>query len=326
MLIMRHVLITIILLAFVIPAQSQQPSTTEGKTVQPEQQQSQSPQHAPATDHVGTERAPITVKVLPAPKTEAEAARDARDREQKAANDQELIKFNRWLLIIGVAQLVIFAGQLAVFGYQALKLRQTVGAAADQSGEMKKSVAESARAAAAMERVAESAAASSKAAIESVANVKEVSSRQMRAYLIANWGAIVEQDSTTNYRFEPRMLLFNTGFTPGYEVSYRAHADVLSFPLPDDFDFPMPDLPLGSASTLGHGQSFIMAAVVDRLYSDAEISEIKSGKKKRLYIYGTANYKDAFGVNRYTNFCQSVLWLKGGSSMGVYTRRHNDAN
>lgn len=52
------------------------------------------------------------------------------------------------LVIIGWVQSAIFVAQLFVFGYQALKLHQTVQAAAQQSGDMKRSIEEATRAAA----------------------------------------------------------------------------------------------------------------------------------------------------------------------------------
>ena len=44
--------------------------------------------------------------------------------------------------------------------------------------------------------------------------------------------------------------------------------------------------------------------VVDRLYSDEEVAEIRSGSK-RLYIFGTVTYEDVYRVRRYANSCFS---------------------
>jgi cobalamin biosynthesis Mg chelatase CobN len=120
-------------------ALSQRPSPTERKAGQPEQQQSQAPKQAAATDQRGTEQSPLVVKVQPPHETETEAAAKREEREQRSANEQETIKFNRFLVIIGALQLVVFVGQLLVFSYQAWKLRQTVGAAENAAGAAKKS-------------------------------------------------------------------------------------------------------------------------------------------------------------------------------------------
>ncbi len=323
---MKRLSAGVFLLLMSFGAHSQQPPPKDATPGQQQQEQPQTSQQAPATTQRGTEQAPIVVKVLPTPKTETEAAQEAQERVQRATNEQQLIQFNRWLIIIGAAQLVVFTGQLLVFWYQALKLRQTVRAAADQSGEMKKSVGESARAASAMEEVAEAVAISAKAATESVANIKDVTARQLRAYLVANFGAVVPQDRNANYHFGVRILLVNTGNTPAYNTSFKAKADIVPFPLPDDFSFTLPETPVASASTLGPHQNFIMSGILDRMVSDEEITEISTGPNKRLFIWGTATYEDAFGIQRYTNFCQAVIWLKGGQFMGHYTKRHNDAN
>jgi hypothetical protein len=242
-----------------------------------------------------------------------------------AADDQEVIKLDRWLIFIGVVQAIIFILQLVVFGIQAWKLHQTVKAAAQQGSDMQRSIAEATRAADAMEKFAASAAIGSRAATESVATTKETMTRLLRAYLCVNFGKAWFQKPETNFKFEVRVQLINAGQTPGYKVSHRAHADILPFPLPQDFAFPLPDIPTGSESTLGHGQPLILAAVVDRLYSEEEVAEIRSGLK-RLYIFGTATYEDVYQVSRYTNFCLNVLWLDNGNSMGAYTKRHNDAD
>jgi hypothetical protein len=84
-----------------------------------------------------------------------------------------------WILLISGAQLLVFILQLAVFGYQALKLRQTVDAAAKQSDDIQRSIAEATRAANAMEKSANAATIGSQAASESVLRI----SHQMGAYL-----------------------------------------------------------------------------------------------------------------------------------------------
>jgi hypothetical protein len=178
-----------------------------------------------------------------------------------------------------------------------------------------------------MEGVARQVERSAHAAIESVATVRDATSRQMRGYMVANFGTVVNQDNQTNYRFEIRMMLLNPPHTPDNEVGLRALADLLPVPLPVDFAFTLPDAPAGSAATVGPGQSIIMTAVVDRMLSDDEVVEVTNGPGRRLYVFGTATYKDAFGVLRYTNFCQSVVWFKSNSGcMGNFTLWHNDSN
>jgi hypothetical protein len=80
-----------------------------------------------------------------------------------------------------VVQAIIFGFQLLVFGYQARKLHQTIKAAAQQSVDMGRSIAEATRAATAMEKFADSATVASKAATESVATTKDSMTRLLRA-------------------------------------------------------------------------------------------------------------------------------------------------
>jgi hypothetical protein len=232
----------------------------------------------------------------------------------------------QWTIFIGVSQSIIFVLQLAVFGYQAWKLRETVKAAADQSNDMKGSIRQATRAADAMERFANAATIGSQAATESVATLKETMLRQQRAYLCVNFQTAGFQNRQNSFRFEVRLLLTNVGMTPGYKVRYKARAEVLPSSLPDDFDFSLPDVSTGSESTLGgFGQNLILRAVADKFYSEEEAAEVRAGAK-RLYIFGTANYEDVYHVERYTNFCLCINWEGDTKSMGYYTRRHNNSD
>jgi hypothetical protein len=118
-------------------AKSKRPSPRPGEDRQPQQSQAQAPQQPPAADHRGTEESPLIVRSV---KSKDDTAQDAEDRKDKTANDRETIAINRNLVVIGLLQLVVFVGQLLVFGYQAWKLRQTVQAASEQSRDMKASI------------------------------------------------------------------------------------------------------------------------------------------------------------------------------------------
>ncbi len=198
--------------------------------------------------------------------------------------------------------------------------------AEEQSADMKASIAEAARAATAMQDVANAVAANAKSANESLGVYKDANIRQMRAYLTVGLGAVIKQDTATNYRFEVRMTLQNVGNTPAYKVVSNVRADVLPFPLPQDFQ-PPPIVDTGSGTNVvGPHQNFVLTGIVDRMYSDDEINEIQNGSTKRLYIYGKITYEDAFGISRQTNFCQSILWLKNGTFMSWNAPNNNDSN
>jgi|SRR5208283_3835178 len=181
------------------------------------------------------------------------------------------------------------------------------------------------RAANAMEEFAKSAVYSTKYLGEQVATTKDTMPRLLRAYVCANFGSAIFQNPETNIRFQVQLLLINAGQTPAYKIGFKVRADVLPSPLPQDFDFPVPDNPSGSESTLGgHAPAITLTGVVDRLYTPDEVAEIRAGSK-RVYLFGTVIYEDVYHISRSTNFCFSVLWLMDNKSMGLFTRRHNDA-
>jgi hypothetical protein len=62
------------------------------------------------------------------------------------------------------------------------------------------------------------------------------------------------------------------------------------------------------------------------MLTNEEIAEITTGIGRKLYIYGTVRYKDAFGHRRYTNFCQFSVWDRGGNYSGINSPRHNGAD
>jgi hypothetical protein len=231
------------------------------------------------------------------------------------------------LVYIGAVQTFIFALQLFVFRDQAKKLRQTVEAAKEQSADTKRSIEQSTRAANAMEEFSKSAERGSKAAAQSVVLV----AKQMRAYLSVRIDGGFYQDRGANFRFEVRPMLINTGLTPALRVGYAARADVLSFPLEDGFVFPALGQPQSVFGLLAPQQNFIMNAYVDRDYfDDAEAEDIKRGRGKRVYMWGTITYEDVFGETRHTNFCQSIFWIRFKDEseriFGNYVDRHNDAS
>jgi hypothetical protein len=225
-------------------------------------------------------------------------------------------------IILGV-QTVVFIIQTIVFRYQAKMLRRTVEASTEQSRDMKKSIAESTRAADAMEKSAKAATIAS----ENVVIVTERTAQQMRAYLSVKIGTGVFQDA--NRRFEVKPQLINTGQTPAHKVKYAAKATVLQFPLPNEYAFPSLEKPRSGFGVLGPHQDFIMNAWVDKRYDDDEAEDIKRGRGKMTYIWGTVIYEDAFGKERYTNFAHSIYWVTGPQGevvIGNYADRHNDAS
>jgi hypothetical protein len=61
------------------------------------------------------------------------------------------------------------------------------------------------------------------------------------------------------------------------------------------------------------------------MISDGEASEIMIGTTKKMYVFGTIYYRDAFGEERHTNFCQYGMWTRAGIFGTLNADRHNDA-
>ena len=69
--------------------------------------------------------------------------------------------------------------------------------------------------------------------------------------------------------------------------------------------------------------------MIGKRYDEDETENVKRGKDKRVYIWGTVYYEDALEQARYTNFFQSIVWVptkEGGEIVvGNYEHQHNDA-
>ncbi len=257
------------------------------------------------------------MRVESPPKTQNEIEQEAKDRQERALSD-------RRLLYVSIAQAMVFLLQLMVFGYQALKLRETVRAAAEQSLDTKASIAQATRAAAAMENVAAQVAISAQAATESVAITRERSVQQMRAYLTVQVGEAVYQERHVPLRFEGKPALINTGHTPAHNVAYIAKAAILPVALPDDFQFPLTGDTTGGA-VLGPQQAFLLSAIVDEFVDDAAVEDIKHILEKGLYVWGRITYEDVFGESRKTKFALRYQWT-GKGIFAIFLNRHNEAD
>lgn len=81
--------------------------------------QPQTAQQPTAPDQRGTEESPAFVKIIPTPKTSAEAAQDAEDRKEKSSSDLWII---RWTGAVAVFTLVL----AAVGAWQGIQLKRSV--------------------------------------------------------------------------------------------------------------------------------------------------------------------------------------------------------
>src|SRR4029077_5921498 len=151
------------------------------------------------------------IKTLQSPKNKDEIAQESSDREEKTSNE-------RWTIRITGSLALIALGQLGIYWYQAIKLRDTVNASADQSRAMNRHIEEAERSADAMETIAKT--------------IESGNKMIMRAYLTVSVGDIQRFEerkgvAQEDLRFETRPNLTNTGNTQARNVGISIVADIL---------------------------------------------------------------------------------------------------
>ena len=150
--------------------------------------------------------------------------------------------------------------------------------------------------------------------------------KQLRAHIAAEAPVVIPQDITAHRRYEVRLNIRNVGNTPGYNVTFNTHVDILPIPLPEKFDFPLSPTPHIGTGTIFPNQAFTINGFLDKMCSAEEIIEIKNATTKGLYIYGIVSYRDTFKKIRHTEFSEHFEWLMDGTVKGNYTKKHNDAD
>lgn len=198
-----------------------------------------------------------------------------------------------------------------------------------QSTSLERSVAESARFAAAMEGVAKSleitAEASQQAAIasqQSITNLRQ----QMRAWLTVIIGSGIPQQRDKDLRFEASPLIVNCGLTPARNVRHRIKSGIFPIPLPEDFDQSVTAERETGGNLIGAHQNAQMVSVVDDYVPDGEVEDIKAAKGRGVYAWGIVTYEDVFGETHTTTFFQQLTYLPDGKLWVSYIAGRNDAD
>jgi hypothetical protein len=218
-------------------------------------------------------------------------------------------------------------------------------ASAQQAKDLQASVAEAARSAKAMEGVATSVASSAASVRESVGISRKIADMQKlgyelagRAYLSVSFENAIYQDA--NNVFEARGIIRNHGNTPAYKVSFKTAAAIVNDPVPEGFDYPLPEESAGmSVSLLAPQATKSISRLVREKVPDGEVEPIKFGGPKCLAMWGIIKYRDAFNKPRHTKFAFTIRWIpmapgakdKDGNLlpphiMSYDTARHNDAD
>jgi hypothetical protein len=155
--------------------------------------------------------------------------------------------------------------------------------------------------------------------------------RQLRAYV----GFVPPSDNQIVNSFIPpakptiRLNPRNFGQTPAYKAKISSNIAVEDFPLPKTFAFPLvrglnPPNPI----TIFPG-TFDIAGIfadADRPLTQEELIAIQDGKRKRLYVWGTLDYEDAFGDLHFTNYCLDFYGVTEKQVQREPCSDHNDSN
>lgn len=296
---MRLSLWLVLLLAVSLNSQQHNSKTDQPKT------------SAPA-DRRGSKDDPLVVNVVPTAKSPEEIVQERQDRNQKTSNDGNLVKLTAVLALAAIFQLI-------VYGYQSMKLKQTVESSGKQSEAMERHIEQAARSATAMEAVAD--------------KIEDGNKMIMRAYVTTIIGTAVFQErrgaGQSDLKFEGKVQVLNTGNTPARKVRIRKKADILVIPTLKDFDFSLPQEDEDEASSyasIGAHQSYVIESIVPDFVPDAEVTVIKEGKERALCIWGDITYEDIFGNTHLTKFAHWLYWWPNGKLFGYYIPGQNEAD
>ncbi len=289
----------------------QQPTPSAREISQPKQQQPASGQQTSAPDQRGTEQSPLVVRTIPTSKTQEEAAEEAKDRNDKAANDRHIVWFSGALVIIGFLQFLVYA-------YQAKKLRETVESAGEQAEAMERHIGEAARSATAMETIAQV--------------IKDGNKRVIRAYLtVVTHRAFYQEKGgpgQEDKKWQGIPKLLNTGLTAARKVQIHITSGILPNPIPANQVFPIrePAQPEPDQTVGAHQGAEMVGGMTNEVVPDHEVAATKEGNGKCLCVWGVVRYEDIFGDAHTTHFGQQLFWWPDNTIHGLYIPGQNDAD
>ena len=151
--------------------------------------------------------------------------------------------------------------------------------------------------------------------------------KQMRAYVAVDVGDATYQDE--KLRFAASVTLRNSGYTPAKNITYTITADILDSELSKDFEFKDYGVKTTNDATLSPRQDFAIRGIVSDRVAEDQVSSIKAGDGKNLYVWGTVSYEDIFSNHWYTNFCYRYAFFANANNeyrvSTNYNPRHNDS-
>jgi hypothetical protein len=281
------------LLGLALLALSQQPSPRSGVPGSAQQRRGATRNATAKQDERGTDKAPLVVKAL---KTQTESEQEAEDRKEKTQNDRQLVTFTGSLVTATYLLGAVAVFQLVVFGYQSVKLKQTVEAATRQEKLTSDSLD-------AMRRSADASTMAAAAAERTVEVMQATARQQLRAYLFTGPSEVGPWDGSET---SPTVILTikNYGQTPAYD--FVVHGSQTIGPYDYDGELPqIPDVEPPSKGSVPPGETRFVRLRHMTIVPD-DILAIKDGSRS-IFVHGTLQYRDIFGQQHTTKFRSRLL-------------------
>ena len=162
------------------------------------------------------------------------------------------------------------------------------------------------------------------ASANTIRQMKETAERELRAYVGLRRGKFSDQiaadEVSVEYKFRP--VIKNSGRTPAYDVSYVVRAFINDF-LSPTFDYGLEGATVKRIGVLGPGEKRTVNIWAEKFYSPEEVAALGPDKPGYLWLYGDVRYRDAFGVNRHTQF---AFWINPPTKNWTIHQYHNDAD
>jgi hypothetical protein len=148
-----------------------------------------------------------------------------------------------------------------------------------------------------------------------VEGAEDTARRQLRAYLSVHPAKLLKFTPNENMIFS--FEIKNHGQTPAYSCTHTSDIIFERHPLPEKFNFPILDSTPKSKVTVHKDIPITGNIVATKKFTQQQLVEALQAPAtggKRIIIFGKIDYKDAFGGDRWTNFCFSFAgqhdWIR----------------
>jgi hypothetical protein len=233
----------------------------------------------------------------------ADSTQRAKESEQKATTDRWMIWLTGGIVLVAIAQVLLFRKQLGLMHDSMTDTRKAAIAATDGAAAAKEAA---------------------DATTASVELAKDTAQRQLRAYVGIHIAPPPPQQDFARTQ-EAVVRPWNHGQTPARNFRFKGWYEVAD-PLPSgDHPRAISEETRGDTKPGPRSCDPTVAKDINALYDSirsnatnaAEISHaVLNPTAKRLYLYGTYLYEDAFGDWHHTDFC--VQYVPGANPDSTY--------